>query len=274
MESAVQVDSNFRLQIVIYSTTAVSVNVSYRERVNGNVRQPRQTNIAAARITTDVYANYFYYTFAGNATEISELLNVAIGLSTTGVQRGQCFVRAGITIGGTDGAASDPIQILFSDYVTSNSFLAYPGTGINDSYSGNGYLFTKRPADPVAPDYEYIHGDTTIYKINAISFEYETDDNVANRTIYAKKINQNFNDSFIFAVSPYTQADSLINKYSLQVKTVQATATIQTVTNNILEIPHYLYLNSGDTIYISAENAAAGDLISDISIVIEQWIKA
>ena len=69
------------------------------------------------------------------------LYSLAVKVVSGAVSRGQIFIRAILWNGDPAVASYYPLQILFSDYVTSNILIGYPFTGIQESTSGIG--FTK-----------------------------------------------------------------------------------------------------------------------------------
>lgn len=268
MDSHIQVNSTFRLQVVVYATTAVSVDVSSRVREAGADKVPGLFNIAPGRISTDGAANYFYFTLPGNSEIKGELLNATVGLVTPNVQRGQCFIRVGLTIGGVDGSAVTPFRILFSDYVTSNSFLAYPGSGIKDSLDGVGYLHfldisTLQIGTPVT-----LAGNR-LYQFHSLIAEVTTDATVGNRKlaiqydngeiallgVSSSNIAASQSRRFTFGRSLNTQID-----YPLSEKTTGELYNIK--------------VNGNAEISALLENAAGSDTVTGVSAFVETWIKA
>lgn len=267
MESAIRVDSNIKLQIAVFATTAVSLNVSYRERINGVTKQPREANIASARITTDAAANYFYYQFYGDTDDVSELLNVAVGLATSGVQRGQCFVRVGLTIGGADGSNKDPFQVLFSDYVTSNSFLAYPGSPISDSLEGRGYF--TRLTGTGTEEYTYTFANNIFTKLYSMLIVSVTSAAVANRNMFVDF--QQFNGTSFAVQSTFNQTASTTKNF---IVTPLGYSLTDITDHKYLTLPsNDMLFNSGGLITISPVNQDVDDSYS-IGLIVEQWIKA
>lgn len=270
MESAIRVDANIKLQIAVFSTTAVSLNVSYRERINGVTKQPREANIASSRITTNAAANYFYYQFYGDTGDVSELLNVAVGLATSGVQRGQCFVRVGLTIGGVDGSAKDPFQILFSDYVTSNSYVAYPGSLVVDSLSGRGYFNNSVPMTIVTNEATYANAANILSNIHSVSMLYTASVAVANR--YPRLL---WEDSY--GGNKLLTANSSTAITASQVKDITFAsygANTALTGFDTIALPSNIFFSGDESINISCVNADAGDAVANAYISIEQWIKA
>lgn len=269
----VRIDANMKIQVVVYSTTAVSVNVAYRESINGEMRQPRQANIVSSRITTDAAANYFYFTMAGTPTNPSELQNVVVGLATASVQRGQCFVRVGITIGGTDGTASDPIQVLFSDYVTSNSYLAFPSSEIKSSLDGKGYLSIIHPNDPAAGlSLVYTFVPNLLSLIYSCVFTLTTSAAVANRK--AKVFYEDAVSQMYLGIASGVQTASTTVEYKFT-PNVSANETSLITNKTFLECLSYPVFVNNDisTFYILVENMDAADQLSGIELYCEEWIK-
>lgn len=275
----VRIDANMKIQVVVYSTTSVSVNVAYRESINGEMRQPRQANIVSSRITTDAAANYFYFTMAGTPTNPSELQNVVVGLATANVQRGQCFVRVGITIGGTDGTASDPIEVLFSDYVTSSSFLAYPGTGINSSLDGRGYIYPLQVAGGTGPQ-SVSYGLNKVVSVYNITFSFVASVAVATRKVFVKATNidaPNGNNIIYPNGITVTAGNSKIFYFQNQPIEVRE-ETLGGVNYVQCFIPNNLIVTDNGSAYgtieINADGLDAADQITEIVVLAEQWIKA
>lgn len=262
-----------KLQVVVYATTAVSVNVSYRQRINGEYMVPGEPNIAPGRITTDGLPNYFYFQFAGNSMNTAELVNAAVGLVTANIQRGQCFVRVGLTIGGTDGVAVAPFRILFSDYLTSNSFLAYPGTGIHSSLDGRGYISEHTVTDPAAgSNFTWTAPASQLTLLHQVYYGLETSAAVANRR---PAIAIEGTVPFLVGVSETTTAASSGQPiiYSF---IVNGQNNVSYSNSRIAILGRSVYLEGVTFTGVSSAVDAldAGDQISTIGIITEQWIKA
>lgn len=269
MESAIRVDANMKLQIVVYATAAVSVNYASRLKINGDEKVPDEKNIAAARITTDGAANYFYVPLYGSKEQITELLNVVTGLATAGIQRGQCFIRVGITIGGTDGVASTPFRILFSDYVTSNSFLAYPGSSINDSLSGRGYL-NNIDISTLTTAVNFTLPSNNIYRPISCIVVGECSAVVGNRKIGISVTSGGAN--FLLGIS----SDVFVANEVFNLSFVKSSIANDTLLNAEKTIANLVdvFLGAGSEMTLFVDNIDVGDSISGTYFLVEQWIKA
>ena len=266
METGIRVDSTFKLQVVVYATTTVSVNVAYRQRINGEDGVPGEFNIASGRISTSGAPNYFYFQFAGNNNNVAELINAVVSLLTPSIQRGQCFVRVGLTIGGVDGSAVTPFRVLFSDYVTSGSALAFPGSIINDSLSGRGYLSVVEltPAGP-GQGAPYDPGTYVMAKVLSVDATFSTSAAVANRKVYVK-VDDLFN-GVMFSYANSTQSASLSKIYNFS-KGLAAEQVGLTIVNPLCDI----FVRSNFSFVINADNIDVDDNFSDVAIFVEQWI--
>jgi len=67
-----------------------------------------------------------------------ELISVNVSLVTPSIQRGQCFVASRILT--SDNSNANKFLELFSGYITSNSPVGFPGTGLQSSLDGRGYI--------------------------------------------------------------------------------------------------------------------------------------
>lgn len=267
METGIRVDSTFKLQVVVYATTAVSVNVAYRQRINGEDGVPSEQNIASGRITTNGAPNYFYYQFAGNNSNTAELINAVVSLVTANVQRGQCFVRVGLTIGGTDSTAVTPFRVLFSDYITSNSALAFPGSEVKSSLEGRGHftLLTEAGTD----EQSYTFAANIFNRVYSMYITSTTSATVANRNMYVELLQ--FTGTTYAVQSTFNQTAGTTMLYLLN---SNGYALSDLSDKKYLTLPtSELYFDAGGTIVIAPVNKDSDDAYV-LSIVCERWIKA
>jgi hypothetical protein len=274
MDSAIPVDSNLRLQISIWSRTVTSVNVAYRERVNGSVKQARQTTINEGRIASYSSGNFFYFTFSGNKDQYSELLNVAVSLTAANVQWGEVFVRAAITVGGTDQNDSAPIVILFSDYITSSSFLGYPGSRVASSLEGRGYISSVICGNNAGVA-TFTADEYSIVKILSIFGVIINDDPTDPVSIQPAITKDSGQGDYIFWIK--TTAESINAGQNLKFSLSPGNTYSKYYSDGFYSMCDYLGENiylTNDAIYCIDYSGSGGTLDTSMIVKCETWIKA
>lgn len=185
------------------------------------------------------------------------------------IQRGQIFVRCILFQGNPSEASSFPLQILFSDYVTTNVPIGFPFTGIQSSLAGTGYSFTKRGSIVEAGN--VVHTITvpanTVWKFGGGLNFLQNAASAGNRFAVFQILDASGN--IIFQIqSLYATIISGTTYYLLlpisAVYTPLTAITIDGLNDIYLPCPLNLKLTAGFQIINSITNGVAGDAQSSI----------
>lgn len=135
-----------------------------------------------------------------------DLISLTISTSTSGFERGKCYVNA--YIAKTGPAGSIKLYQLIADYVTDLNALTFPGAEKRDSLAPPGY-----PAVDCTPNTENANEATwlipphNVWKVISMYTEFITDATVANRYVYTY-INDGANYIWKSAGTPSLTASS------------------------------------------------------------------
>lgn len=125
---------------VLCGTAAQGISVHFRVMLpNGKVSSGRQDFATGAARTVVTQ---------GFPLPEGYLLSVAVHPVSGTLQRGQCFVQAGLERGGAPDF--EPMQILVSEYLTTSAVLGWPGGKLRSSLEGPGWLRSITGTDPAA----------------------------------------------------------------------------------------------------------------------------
>jgi hypothetical protein len=213
-------------------------------------------------IPTIVSSNLTPYVF--NLPE-GFLLDLAVMPTAGGVARGQCFVMAQLVRGPS--GAQYPVQVLFSDYCTSNCGVGWPGGFIRQAAEGPGWVTQVHVANPGAGvDWAYQYTNSQRCRVVGIAATFTASAAVANRYITIM-FKDNLNDTL--AQCPVSVAIA-----------ASATGTINAmiggttgVSNSVfmVALPSMMMLSMGQWVEAGTISIQSGDAWTNIWLTLEQW---
>lgn len=194
--------------------------------------------------------------------------SISVGDSSFIVSRGRVFVQ--FAIQQDKDAQALPHTILAADYFDSSVGLQWPGTPIRHHRDGPGYLSSANISNPGAgANFSWTIDTLNVLRIISITFKFTTDVTVANRrvmiAIYVGGI------LAIPSVCGSLQTASLAVDYPFADYGMQTTAVNSAMT--LSPLPPNVFLKKNDSIVSNIALIQAGDQISDINVVYEEWVE-
>lgn len=194
--------------------------------------------------------------------------SVSIGDAEYVVQRGRVFVQISIQSDDDDSVGSLPHTILAADYFVSSVGMQWPGTPIRQFREGPGFLGSANIGNPAAgANFTNTIDAGVVRRIMAVAFRLVTDATVATRTPGLEVV-----VGGIVAVSPLpgaTQAASQTKDFSFS-DVGQGLVSTPVLSNCF---PSDLYLKGGDVLRSQVVGIQAGDQLSNIVMVYEEWVE-
>ncbi len=194
------------------------------------------------------------------------IVGMAVVPSALTVQRGQVFVRAGITRGVE--SDFDEGTVLISDYLDAVNFPSWPGSVLRSSLDGQGNLRSIAiPKPTVGTEWVDTVDTNARWRVLGARFDLTTDANVANRRVsiqYRDDSSTVFNRIHINV----TQPASTTNTYSF----IAGSPTLGNGNADNLGYLPTLILDQGFGILTNTDNLQVGDQFDNIQLYIEEWL--
>jgi hypothetical protein len=192
---------------------------------------------------------------------------------TTLVREGDCFVSIKLQDQRTNISSSTITGTLASGYLTNSKNVSFPFTGNRDMTEGNGKSTIISVTAPAAGNnFTYTVPNHRRLRVNAVSFELNTDANVANRTLLLEFTEVGGANGLLFP-SIKNLVASHIGFYSFAMIGTAETILTQS-TNDFINVPmpQGIELHAGDTIKTLVSNLQVGDLFTRIRIYGQLWV--
>jgi hypothetical protein len=195
--------------------------------------------------------------------------SISVGDSNFIVLPGRVFVQ--IAIQADKDKNNLPHTILAADYFISLSGLQWPGTPIRSPREGRGFLTATSIGNPAAgANFSWIQDTATVRRIYGAGFRL-----VTNATVGSRRAVLEIEISGILAfslVAVATQAENSTVDYSFSsVGTDRSYVGVQSTFSSAF--PPDLYLKPDDIIRSRIDGMQAGDQISNIVGVYEEWVE-
>lgn len=183
-------------------------------------------------------------------------------------QRGQTFVRVDVVRG--MGSVDTVLSTLIQGYVTATKRVAYPGSIIEDSLTGQGAIRSITGTDPAA-NVEIAETVPTgaRWRLRSLRAQLVTDANAANREV-ALQVDDG-TAVYFEAASGANQAASLTRQYTFAPQGVRGAAATATST---LVATSDLVLVAGHRINTATTNRQVTDNWGAPQYVVEEWLEA
>jgi len=181
--------------------------------------------------------------------------------------RGQTFVRVDVVRGDSAGAAV--LSTLIQGYVTATKRLAWPGSPIEDSLAGQGWMRSFTGTDPAAnTEVSETVPTGARWRFLSAVLTLVTDATVANRSVRIF-----FDDGanvYCRGCAAGVQPASATQVYNIGDTGFNAVADAVT---DPVPVPSGLRLLAGHRIRSSTANIQAGDNYSAIQMLVEEWLE-
>jgi hypothetical protein len=194
-----------------------------------------------------------------------ELISVNVSLVTAGIQRGQCFVASRILT--SENANATKVFELFSGYVTSNSPVGFPGTGLQSSLDGVGYKTYIQ--DTTTDQFITLQNDYLFLKIDwvVVSLIPAVVSNPARRVFLSYNgLPGNFYAADTIAEGTSTEIITFINKLGYSETAFNPVDSLK------MAMPD-MVVNGDMFLYIGCSGSDDGDQWA-VTYYVEQWIRA
>lgn len=253
--------SNQKLRVIIGASEDVTVILRGQVRINpGACNEEILTLNEVYELNVTTAGTVEYFTKDKINIPIGELISFSLSLSTSGIQRGQCFVQANIL--STDNLTE---LGLCAGYVTSRKVVSLGF--FEDSLSGQGYIQRGDIATPAAGGNIVIPSTNLLVKLLSIEFSFTTSATLGNRRV---KVFRDAGGSWLsLSLAESTQAENITRYYGynrLVTKEIQGTSVYQ-------EVLGQSYGDGDSPLAIAAENMKIDDQFDEIFYVAEVWVK-
>ena len=196
-------------------------------------------------------------------TQLTEIpLSLLLETSSAQVQRGRLFVKISLEYSGR------PSILLAADYITLTSPISWPTLQQLSPTSLQGAILTLVP-DPPAPgsNLSIIAPTNTLYRVLSVAFTLVTSATIAVREAIVLIRNPS-TIPFIFSRPTNTQIQSLARSYTFANYNTPPT-TFGTQIAGALPL---FFIYEGQDIITDVQSIQADDQITDVTVMIEQWI--
>jgi hypothetical protein len=196
------------------------------------------------------------------------VLSIAAEILSGFTQRGQCFVQIDLVRG--LGPAQTTLGTLLQGYVASLNGLAYPGSPIEDSLSGPGFIRTVVGTN-VGPGIDWLESmpNAVRWRLLSLNAGLTTSGAGVPRGVFLF-INTGLGGRMVNAPSQYAQPAAQTIFYQW----VPGQASMVTPSQSwiVTQLPFPMVLMTGDSFYMSTTGLDPGDDWTAPTFVAEEWI--
>lgn len=237
------------IQVESWSNSARTVRIRGITKV-GAIDERHATNSDRSKATTSF-----------RVSDVPLLLNIS--LATTGVKRGECYVRITLQAGGFDIAA------LSAGYLTDDRQIQWPPGLFESSTEGPGLIRYIRGTDPAANvNFSETVPTNARWRLISLLVTLVTDANAANR--FMQLTFDNTTSDMYQLPAPEAQIAGLTRLYAYGIGAHLNLSPINT--RYSIPLPE-LILRGGDRVNSVVTNMQAGDDIALPEIMMEEWIE-
>lgn len=200
------------------------------------------------------------------------LLTLTVFVSTGAPLRGQTFVQVQVIQG--FGGATIALGTLLQGYVTSFQQLAWPGSPIEDSLSGRGWLTIVTPANPPGGSGLTVTAPTGVrWRLQSVDCRLDTDATAVTRQPFIETIS---GGTVLAHIPPSSYAPPSYVTFFSWVASGNTGNVNQTAPNiriNGAGLGPEIYVRGGDSVVLTGLLLQAGDQFSLVALTVEEWLE-
>lgn len=255
------------LQVTIYCSSAVDGKMTgiLVDEQGKSHEFSRDFSVSSSNATCDARKTVYPL----GALDGWSIAYVGLTLSTTGIRRGECFARIELL---SSANQTNPVCVFCADYLTSNSTISFPGTGIHSSLSGAGYTHTVTFPLSLGSNVVQVQNNR-FWRIKTANVSITTSAVAGNRFCYfsiqGETVPTFINDpTYLTAGIHYWITFGEFGTNFVP----QTDPGVAGLTYHTISLPSGLLMNPGDVAQVVYTNTDVGDVPHPGTIVVEEWI--